>query len=165
MRVGLMTFKNIEEGVDIFQVTKVEDSLEKFGKVKVTFTNANGESQTITYTIMKFNGSKSTVVDGALIAFSIMAKNVLYYNDNYDNEDMEEVEPSDLLGCFVQAEAYLEGYEDKNGNTKKSVKFRNWEPAVGFKGASKPSKKKAPKEESKAVDIDDILGDDEEDED
>lgn len=160
MRVGLMTYKKLEEGVDIFQVTKVEDSLEKFGKVKVTFTNANGDSQTIIYNIMKFSGSKSTVVDGAIIAFSIMAKNVLYYNDDYDNEDMEEVEPSDLLGCFVQAEVYYEEYEGKE-----YVKMKNWEPARGFKGASKPSKKKAPKEESKAVDIDDILGDDEEDED
>lgn len=152
----------IPEGNHVF---KIESVLYKasFGKLEINLVNQTGQKHKERYTLI----TKKKVNEGAQKAFSYFAKTAL------NNFTLEEIDPDDLVGCYVSATvAHVEQDElnEKTGLPYVNVRLNDLKSAVGF---DKKSTKKAAapveedyedEEDEDEIDIDDFF-DEEEDED
>lgn len=144
-------FTPIPEGTYVFKITEVVYK-EAFGKLEVTLQTAKGKRHVERYQFTKGNGE---VNDGALAAFSYMAKCAL------DDPDAEEIDPGDLVGCYIRAtvEHDVQPSKKKEGETVTWVKLVDKEPADGFEEDEAPAKKvSAPATEKKKYDLSSLLG-------
>lgn len=101
-------FTMIEEGTQVLKITKV-DYNEDFGKIKIVMENEKGAKHFENFSLLKADGS---VNENACMAFSVFARNAKH--DAY----LEEVEPTELVGCFLIGEIVHESYTAKDGSNK-----------------------------------------------
>lgn len=128
-------YSRIPEGVHTFEVTEVDDSkLADFGKITITLKCDKGTNKQ-TYTLLR-NGASN---EAALTAFSTMAKAVL-------NEDVDTIDPQDLVGHKVQATVSHEKYEKQDGSEGTATRLSYWTPVEEQKSSSN------------GLDLDEILG-------
>ena len=121
----------IPEGVTIFKITKVDDSkYEDFGVLNISMQTAEGKTHFERFSLIKNNGELNT---GALKAFSYFAKTCL------NNFKVEEIDPQDIVGCYIQATVKHEHYDYTNSQGEHkagtSERLNDYAPASGFNGA------------------------------
>ena len=123
-------FTLIPEGVTIFKVTAVEHD-EDFGKVEITLQTKDGQKQ---FEKITYINDKGEINEGALNRFSYFAKNCM------NNFNIDEIDPEDLVGCYIKATVRHEKYirtKDKNkGKEMTSVKLNDFAVALGFDGVA-----------------------------
>ena len=117
-------FTLIPEGVHVFRIYDVTYD-ETFGKLEVKLVNAKGLTMTERFSL---KDSKGQANEGALGAFSFLAKTAL------NNFSIEDVDPVELIDCYIKAEVKHNTQPNKNDPTK-TVTFANLgdkSPADGF---------------------------------
>lgn len=141
-------FSLIPEGVQTFKIVGVEYK-EDFGKMKIQLQTKSGQKHTENFSLMKANGE---INEGALKAFSYFAKTAL------NNYSLDEIDESDLVGCYITATVKHEEFESNKepGKMLKSARLNDYTVAVGF-SADKPTETKAT--EDADADLDDFLDD------
>lgn len=141
-------FTLIPEGTTTFKIVAVEYK-EDFGKMSVEMQTKTGQKHTERFSLLKNNGE---VNEGALKAFSYFAKTAL------NNFQLDEIDESDLIGCYITATVKHEEYSyEKDGETKtgKSARLNDYAVAVGFGSA----KIEEDSQDSESDDLDDFLND------
>lgn len=153
-----VAFSPIPEGRYVLKITKVtqtEDEASKdYGVIIVGMQTKDGKSHTERFPYLKYsNLDKSWEVnDKVLGRFEIFSKNAL------GNFSLEEIDPEDLIGCYIEvtvSHSQSEGKGKNAGKTYTNANLSDFAPASGFSGSSAPAE--APK--------DDLLDDDSDDED
>jgi len=104
-------FALMEEGIQILKITKVEFK-EDFGKLNLTMENVQGRKHFERFSFVDKDGNSN---DAACSAFSAFARSAIH------DPSLSEVEPEDLLGCFVKGEISYRTYTDNNGKEKKTT--------------------------------------------
>lgn len=130
----------IPEGDYIFKITDVVYK-EDFGKLEVKLTSQEGQSHTERYSLLTKRGE---VNEGAQKAFSYFAKTAL------NNYDVEEIDPDDLIDCYVSATVeHVESdtISEKTGEPFINVRLNDLKSATGFSKKGKVTKAAAPVEE------------------
>ena len=155
-------FSIIPEGRYVFRIYDVVHD-ETFGKIEVKLVNAKGQTHTERFSIKNADDSYN---EGALNAFSYLAKNAL------NDFAREEVDPVELINCFVEAEVVHTKVQSKQ-DPSKFVTFANLgdkSPAQWFDTppvpkateiGSKPLPKQKEEPEEKVttgLDLDALLG-------
>ena len=117
-------FTLIPEGVTTFKIVEVEYK-EDFGKMKVEMQTKTGGKHTEQFTLLTKSGE---VNEGALKAFSYFAKTAL------NNFQLDEIDETDLIGCYIQATVKHEEFESNKepGKMLKSARLNDYAVAVGF---------------------------------
>ena len=142
-------FTLIPEGVTVFKVVDVKYD-EDFGKMEVFLQTKSGQKHTETFSLKKKDSGE--INEGALKAFSYFAKTAL------NNYQIDEIDETDLIGCYIQATVKHEEFEytrgEKKGQTGKSVRLNDYSVAVGF--GSDPVTSEEPIEDD---DVDEFLND------
>jgi hypothetical protein len=135
-------FTPIPEGTHIFKITGVEYD-EDFGIVDVQMVTADGRRNNERFFLMTQSGEPN---EGVLNAFSYFAKNAL------NDFTIEEIDPTDLVGRFFQADVTHNVQPNKNDPNKTVtwIRLNNWKPAEGF--AEKGQAQKG------SIDLDNLLG-------
>lgn len=121
-------FTMIPKGTYTFKVTEVTYD-QDFGKLEVSMVTQNGRTHTERYSLITKGGKAN---EGALKAFSFFAKTAL------NNMDVDEIDPSDLEGCYIKATVdHVESdtISDKTGKPFINVRLNDMEHAVGFSDA------------------------------
>lgn len=134
-------FKPLPEGTYVLKITKVNYK-EDFGKLEITLSTQDGKTTMERYSLIRANGEMN---DGACAAFSYMARVAL------NDMDVEEIDPADLVGCFIKATVVHEEVES-NKNPGKMITFTKLsdkEPSPGWD--------EVPEQKSPAYDLSDIL--------
>lgn len=141
-------FSLIPEGTTIFKIVDVEYK-EDFGKMKVEMQTKTGGKHTEQFTLLTKSGE---VNEGALKAFSYFAKTAL------NNFQLDEIDETDLIGCYIQATVKHEEFESNKepGKMLKSARLNDYAVAVGF-GSEKASESST--DDSDSDDLDDFLND------
>jgi hypothetical protein len=121
-------FSLIPEGVTTFKIVEVEYK-EDFGKMTVKMQTKSGAKHSERFTLIKANGE---VNEGALKAFSFFAKTAL------NNFQLDEIDESDLVGCYITATVKHEEFESNKepGKMLKSARLNDYTVAVGFGNSS-----------------------------
>lgn len=140
-------FQLIPEGVTVFKIVGVEYK-EDFGKMKVELQTKSGGKHTENFSLLNKDGE---VNEGALKAFSYFAKTAL------NNYQLDEIDETDLIGCYIQATVKHEEFESNKepGKMLKSARLNDYAVAVGF---GSDAKTEAPSEDEDD-DLDDFLND------
>ena len=121
----------IPEGDYVFKVDSV-DYKEDYGKLEINLLSQSGQKHQERYSLTTGKGKMN---EGAYKAFSFFAKTAL------NNFNLDEIDPDDLVGCYVSATVEHEGSVDKDGEPVLSDKtgeqfvnarLRNLANAVGF---------------------------------
>lgn len=135
-------FTPIPEGTHVFKITGVEYD-EDFGIVNIEMVTADGRKNNERFFLMTQSGEPN---EGALNAFSHFAKNAL------NDFTIEEIDPTDLVGCFFQADVTHNIQPNKNDPNKTVtwIRLNNWKPSEGF--AEKGQAQKG------SIDLDNLLG-------
>lgn len=143
-------FQLIPEGVTIFKITGVEYK-EDFGKMKVELQTKDGKKHFENFSLLT---AKGEVNEGALKAFSYFAKTAL------NNYQLDEIDETDLIGCYIQATVKHEEFESNKepGKMLKSARLNDYAVAVGFGSGGGSSKAEEPIEDGDD-DLDDFLND------
>ena len=146
----------IPEGKTVFKVESVEYK-EDFGKLEINLVNQGGQKHKERYTL---TNKKGEAIEGAIKAFSFFAKTAL------NNFSVEEIDPDDLVGCYVSCEvAHVESetINEDTGEPYVNVRLNKLANAVGFgKGTAKKAVEAEPEEveeDEEDVDLDDWLND------
>ena len=141
-------FTLIPEGTTIFKITGVEYK-EDFGKMKVELQTKAGQKHTEPFSLLKNDGE---VNEGALKAFSYFAKTAL------NNFQLDEIDETDLIGCYIQATVKHEEFESNKepGKMLKSARLNDYAVAVGF-GNEKASETATEDTSSDDEDLDEFL--------
>ena len=87
-------FQIMPEGEQVLKITAAEYD-EDFGKATFTLTNAKGQTCQERFSLLMQDGSPN---EKALGAFSFFAKTAM------NDFDMEDVDPTELVGCYIKAE-------------------------------------------------------------
>lgn len=148
-------FTMMERGEQILKITSAEYK-EDFGKVKLTMQNAKGQKHFENFTLVNNNGETN---DGACGAFSALAKTALR------NTDADDVDVTELVGCYIKGEIDYREYENKDGVTKKATTKAEgtwWEEVsdeeiAAFEGKGEKKSSPAPKS-ANGVDLKSLLG-------
>ena len=137
-------FTLIPEGTTTFKIVGVEYK-EDFGKMDVELQTKAGLKHTEKFSLLKNDGE---VNEGALKAFSYFAKTAL------NNYSLDEIDESDLIGCYITATVKHEEFESNKepGKMLKSVRLNDYAVAVGF-----GTETEAPVEDTDSDDLDDDL--------
>ena len=142
-------FSLIPEGTTTFKIVGVEYK-EDFGKMAVEMQTKDGKKHTERFGLLT---QKGEVNEGALKAFSYFAKTAL------NNFQVDEIDESDLVGCYITATVKHEEYDytNKEGERKtgKSARLGDYAVAVGF-GSDKAVETTQADEEDED-DLDDFL--------
>lgn len=120
-------FSLLPEGTSVFKITAV-DYDEDFGRMIIEMNTQNGQKHSERFTLLNGNGE---VNDKALRAFSYFAKTAL------NNYSVEEIDESDLIGCYIQADVKHREYPKSDGTTGKAVQLSNYTASVGFPAKAK----------------------------
>ena len=141
-------FSLIPEGTTIFKIVGV-DYNEDFGKMSVEMQTKTGGKHTEQFGLLTKSGE---VNEGALKAFSYFAKTAL------NNYQLDEIDETDLIGCYIQATVKHEEFESNKepGKMLKSARLNDYAVAVGF-GSDRASE--ASIDEDDSDDLDDFLND------
>lgn len=154
MRVGKVGGNLIPEGVHVFKVVKCEDKYEDFDKVEYELQNSSGQKITNRFNFVDTNGEVNEI--GAYYWFKF-ARACL----NLGANEEPEIDFSDLVGCYVEAEVKHNTYIAKSGERKgeeltgANLLDKSYAPASGFPGSKKTEK--SPVEDD--GDLDDFLND------
>lgn len=146
-------FSLIPEGVTTFKITDVEYN-EDFGKMKIRMQTKSGAKHTETFSLLT---DKGEINEGALKAFSYFAKTAL------NNYELDEIDESDLVGCYITATVKHEEFEFTKGNRKgqmgKNARLNDYTVAAGFGSGEHKVKPKAEEPADEDEDLDDFLDD------
>lgn len=139
-------FSLIPEGTTTFKIVGVEYK-EDFGKMKVELQTKGGQKHFENFSLVKSTGE---VNEGALKAFSYFAKTAL------NNYQLDEIEETDLIGCYVTATVKHEEFESTKepGKMLKSARLNDYAVAVGFGTEATESEDT---EDDNSDDLDDFL--------
>jgi len=149
-------FSVIPKGFHILKITKAEYK-EKFGKLEITLENSKGQKHIERFSLID---SKKQPNEPAIKAFSYLARTAM------GNFDLEEVEPSMLIGKFIGAIIEHEVVPSKNDPTKNvtfsriSEKFEasGFDDATSNASASTASETKVAADKPKSYDLNALLG-------
>ena len=145
-------FTLIPEGVTTFKIVGVEYD-EDFGKMKIQMQTRSGAKHTEQFTLLT---AKGEVNEGALKAFSYFAKTAL------NNYELDEIDETDLIGCYITATVKHEDFEytkgPRKGQTGKSARLNDYTVAAGF-GTGEAKHKDKAAEVDEDEDLDDFLDD------
>lgn len=122
-------FSIIPEGRYVFKITACEYK-QKFQKIEVSMETAKGQ-------VLKESYMLST--DGGNKAFAYMAKTAMHdYN-------LDEIEPSDLIGKYISAEVYhtVKPHQDDPNKTVTFVNTKDKQEAYGFEQEIEAESEKA----------------------
>ena len=120
-------FQTIPEGVHVLKIIDAQYD-EDFGKAIFTLANSKGATCREQFSLLK---NDNTPNEKALNAFSFFAKNAM------NDFDMEDVDPSELIGRYIRAEVI----HNKVPSTKDPAKMMTFvnlgdkSPADGFEDA------------------------------
>lgn len=128
-------FQIMPEGEQVLKITAAEYD-EDFGKAIFTLANAKGQTCQERFGLLNQDGSPN---EKALGAFSFFAKNAM------NDFDMEDVDPTELVGRYIRAEVIHNKVPSTKDPTKMMtfVNLGNKSPADGFDGASAVAPKPA----------------------
>ena len=138
-------FQIIPEGVHVLKITEAQYD-EEFGKAIFTLVNEKGASCTERFSLLN---QDNTPNEKALAAFSYFAKTAL------NNFDIEDVDPVELVGCYIRAEV-IHNKVPSNKEPGKMLTFVNLgdkAPAFGFDGTAE-----APAPKPAGLDLNALLG-------
>lgn len=119
-------FQMLPEGSTILKC--IDQSYdENFGKLELKFENVDGIKQTEQYRLLDDKGKPN---DGAMNAFSFMAKNLM------NDFDMPDVDPADLVNHYIKCNIEYSKVPSKTDPNRELTfaHIRNPEPATGFDG-------------------------------
>lgn len=121
-------FTIIPEGHYMFKITGV-DYKESFGKLTINMATKDGQKHVEKYSLLRNDGSTN---DGAIGAFSYFAKTAL------NNYDATEVDPADLVNCFIEGDIEHDVQENRNkpGTTVTFVHLSNLKPCEGWENTA-----------------------------
>lgn len=105
------TFSIMPEGEHVLQIVAVSYK-EEFGKLSVTMETADGKKHFENFNLLDSSGQPST---GAYNSFSALARTAMKDNN------LEDIDPQDLIGTFVKGTITHREYTDKNGQLKKAT--------------------------------------------
>lgn len=128
-------FQLIPEGTYIFRIDEVIHD-EDFNKITVKMSTQDGLRHIERYSLMNKDGE---LVEGAINAFSYFAKTAM------NNFSLEDIEPKELEGHYIQAEV-VHNQQPSRNNPAKMTTFANLAdkaPAEGFASASQKESKPA----------------------
>ena len=126
-------FQIMPEGEQVLKITKAEYD-EDFGKATFILENVKGQTCQENFNLLNQDGTPN---EKALNAFSFFAKNAM------NDFDMEDVDPTELIGRFIRAEVIHNKVPSTKDPTKMMtfVNLGNKSPATGFDGvAAEPAK-------------------------
>ena len=126
-------FQIMPEGVQVLKITKAEYD-EDFCKAIFTLTNAKGQTCLERFNLLNLDNTPN---EKALNAFSFFAKTAM------NNFDLEDIDPTELVGRYIRAEVTHNKVESRNepGKMKTFVNLGDKSPADGFDGvAAEPAK-------------------------
>ena len=138
-------FQIMPEGEQVLKITKAEYD-EDFGKAVFTLANAKGQTCQERFGLLMQDGSPN---ERALNAFSFFAKTAM------NNFDLEDVDPTELVGHYIRAEVIHNKVPSNQDPTKMKtfVNLGSKSPADGFDGVPAED---APK--STGLDLNALLG-------
>ena len=131
MKVGKVGFSLIPEGVHVFKVVGCEDKYEDFDKVEYELQNSAGQKITNRF---NFVDAKGEVNEIGTYYWSKFARACL----NLGANEEPEIDFSDLVGCYVEAEVKHNTYVAKSGEHKgeemkgANLVDKSYAPAKGF---------------------------------
>lgn len=146
-------FTPISEGQHIFKITG-STYKEDFGRLEIKLTTAEGAKHTEKYFLLNDNRE---INEGAQRAFSFLAKTAL------NNFNLEEVDPEDLVGCYVEARVTHDKVPSQKdpAQTMTFIHLRDMKPASGFEnqnGATPAEEEETEEPATNDFDLDDLLG-------
>lgn len=97
-------FTPMDEGVQVLRIYGVEYK-ETFGNLTIYMVNAQGQTMR---EVFRFKGKDGKPNEGAMNAFSYFAKTAM------DNFSMEDVDPEELVGHYIQVEVV---HNESDGRT------------------------------------------------
>ena len=137
-------FQIMPEGEQVLKITAA-DYDEEFGKAVFTLANAKGQTCQERFSLLLQDGSPN---EKALGAFSFYAKTAM------NDFDLEDVDPTELVGRYIRAEVIHNKVPSTKDPTKMMtfVNLGSKSPADGFDGVAT----EAPK--STGLDLNALLG-------
>ena len=125
-------FQIMPEGEQVLKITKAEYD-EDFGKAVFTLTNVKGQTCMERFSLLN---NDNTPNERALNAFSFFAKTAM------NDFDLEDVDPTELVGRYIRAEVIHNKVESKTepGKMKTFVNLGSKSPADGFDGVAEAPK-------------------------
>ena len=128
-------FQIMPEGEQVLKITKAEYE-EDFGKAIFILENAKGQTCQERFSLLNQDGTPN---ERALGAFSFFAKTAM------NDFDMEDVDPTELVGHDIRAEIIHNKVPSIKDPTKMTtfVNLGNKSPADGFDGAPAAAPKAA----------------------
>ena len=120
-------FQIMPEGEQVLKITKAEYE-EDFGKAVFTLENAKGQTCQERFSLLNQDGTPN---ERAMGAFSLFAKTAM------NDFDMEDVDPTELVGHYLKVEIIHKKVPSNTDPTKMLtfVNLGNKSPADGFDGA------------------------------
>lgn len=149
-KVGKAGFSLIPEGTHVLKVVDCTDKYEDFGKVSYELQNASGQKISNRF---NFIDAKGEVNEIGAFYWSKFARACL----NLGANEEPEIEFSDLVGCYVEAEVKHNTYIAKSGERKgeemtgANLVDKSYSTATGFEGSNK-----SPIEDDDIDDLDDL---------
>ena len=153
MKVGKVGFSLISEGVHVFKVVSCEDKYEDYDRVSYELQTSSGQKITNRF---NFVDGKGEVNEIGTFYWSKFARACL----NLGANEEPEIDFSDLVGCYVEAEVKHNTYIAKSGDHKgeeltgANLVDKSYAPTKGF-GSEKASE--ASTNDSDSDDLDDFL--------
>ena len=128
-------FQMMPEGEQVLKITKAEYE-EDFGKAIFTLENAKGQTCQERFSLLNQEGTPN---ERAMGAFSFFAKTAM------NDFDMEDVDPTELVGHYIRAEVIHNKVPSTKDPTKMMtfVNLGNKSPADGFDGVTAEAPKPA----------------------
>lgn len=131
MKVGKVGFSLIPEGVHVFKVVSCEDKYEDYDRVSYELQTSTGQKITNRF---NFVDGKGEVNEIGTFYWSKFARACL----NLGANEEPEIDFSDLVGCYVEAEVKHNTYIAKSGDHKgeeltgANLVDKSYAPAKGF---------------------------------
>lgn len=136
-------FQIVPTGTHIFKITKCDWDAD-FGKLAFTLETANGYKHIERFGLLDVNGE---VNEKANNAYSFFARTAL------NNMSADEIEHTDLVGCYLEATVEHDVRPNKNdpNKTVTFVRLGEKKPASGFGTVERSNN-------ARKVDLDNLLG-------
>jgi hypothetical protein len=137
-------FAKMKLGTQVLKITEAEYD-DEYGSVSLKLTNKAGANLYKTFYIMR----DGEVNESVKRAMDFIAWKALGNKDAY--------EETDLIGCFIETDVIVDDYQsEKKGKKILTIDLWNTEHADGFP----KEKKAASSKKAKDIDLDDELGED-----
>ena len=152
MKVGKIGGSLISEGVHVFKVVACTDKYEDFGNVEYELQTSSGQKVKNRFNFVDGKGEVNEICTYYWFRFARACLNL-------GANDEPEIDFSDLVGCYVEAEVKHSTYIVKQGENKGEERTaanlidKTYATAIGFEDAE------APADEDDNEDMDDFLND------